>query len=74
MGRLEHLLRIRKERDLTLEELSKLSGLNLLTIQKLESGSTPISQVKLDTLIKLAKALHCKVVDLLPNDLRKVIC
>jgi transcriptional regulator with XRE-family HTH domain len=68
--KLLHLQRIRKEKDLTLSDLSKLSGVALLTIQKLESGTTPITQAKLDTLIKIAKALHCKVVDLLPKELR----
>lgn len=71
--RLLHLQRIRKEKGFTLSDLSKLSGVALLTIQKLESGTTPITQAKLNTLVKIAKALHCRVVDLLPKELRKYI-
>lgn len=71
--RLIHLERIRKEKGITLEDLSKLSGLHIGTIQKLECGDTPIGSVKLGTLMKLAKSLHCKVVDLLPESMRKDI-
>lgn len=70
---MENLRRIRKEKGLTLDELAKISGLCILTIQKLESGETPIGSVKLGTLMKLAKALHCKVADLLPQDLQKKV-
>ena len=68
-----NLLRVRKEKGLTLQELSKLSGVYLQTIQKIESGITPIDSVKLGTLVKLAKALKCKVKDLVNVDLRKYI-
>ena len=71
--KLLHLQRIRKEKNLTLSDLSKLSGVALLTIQKLETGTTPITQAKLDTLIKIAKALKCSVADLLPKELRKIV-
>lgn len=71
--RLLHLQRIRKESNLSMKQLAEFSGVSLLTIQKLESGSTEITQAKLETLIKIANALDVKVVDLLPNDLRNII-
>ena len=71
--KLLHLQRIRKESNLSMRQLAEFSGVALLTIQKLESGSTDITQAKLETLIKIANALEVKVIDLLPNDLRKII-
>lgn len=71
--RLLHLQRIRKESNLSMRQLAEFSGVALLTIQKLESGSTEITQAKLETLIKIANALEVKVIDLLPNDLRNII-
>lgn len=71
--RLDNLKTIRKEKNLTRRELSLLSGVAPQTIQKLEDGLVNVDDVKLSTLIKLAKALHCKVVNLLPKDLQKVI-
>lgn len=71
--RLLHLQRIRKESNLSMRQLAEFSGVSLLTIQKLESGSTEITQAKLETLIKIANALEVKVIDLLPNDLRNTI-
>lgn len=74
MEKLFSLERIRREKGLTRKELSLLSGVSTMTIQSLEQGLTDVNNVKLTTLIKLAKALHCKVVDLLDNDLKRIIC
>lgn len=74
MEKLERLKAKRLERDLTRKELSKLSGVNPTTIQRLEIGLYNVNMVKLGTLIALSKALHCKVVDILDKDLKKVIC
>ena len=73
MEKLVNLQTIRKEKGLTLEQLSKLSGVHILTIQKIESGTTPIDQVKLCTLVKIAKSLHCKICDLVPKDLKRFV-
>lgn len=73
MEKLHNLERIRKERGLSRRELALLSGVKQLTIHHLETGTTNVNNVKLSTLIALAKALHCKVVDLLDKDLQKVI-
>ena len=73
MERLKELERIRKEKSFTREELEKLSGVKRETIQALEQGKTNVDNVKLSTLISLAKALHCKVIDLLDKDLQRYI-
>ena len=73
MEKLNNLQRIRKEKDLSRKELSRLSGVNETTIQRLEKGLYNVNMVKLGTLIALAKALHCKVVDLLDTNLKRVI-
>ena len=74
MERLNNLERIRKEQGFSRDELSKLSGVNPTTIQRLEIGYYDVNMVKLGTLIALAKALHCKIIDLLDKDLKRYIC
>lgn len=73
MEKMNHLERIRREQGLSRRELELLSGVKQVTIQHLEKGITNADNVKLSTLIKLAKALHCKVVDLLSPNLKRVI-
>ena len=73
MEKLNNLQRIRKEKDLSRKELSRLSGVNETTIQRLEPGLYNVDMVKLGTLIALAKSLHCKVVDLLDANLKRII-
>ncbi len=73
MEKLNNLQRIRKEQGLSRRELELLSGVKQVTIHHLENGTTNVNMVKLGTLIALAKALHCKVVDLLDTDLKRVI-
>lgn len=73
MENLHNLERIRKEKQLSRRELEMLSGVKQLTIHHLEKGITDVNMVKLGTLIALAKALHCKVVDLVDSDLKRVI-
>lgn len=73
MEKLSNLEEVRKQRDLSREELSKLANVNATTIQRLEKGIYNVDNVKLSTLISLSKALHCKVVDLVDNDLKRYI-
>ena len=73
MKRLEKLEKIRLEKGFTRNELGKLSGVKPETIVSLELGRTNVNNVKLSTLIKLSKALHCKVVDLIDNELTRYI-
>ena len=73
MEKLHNLERIRKEKGLTRAKVSQLSGVNQTTIQRLEKGMYDVNMVKLGTLIALAKALKCKVVDLLDRNLKKIV-
>ena len=73
MMKMNELREIRESRNLTREDLSKLSGVSSVNIEKLETGKTIVENVKLSTLIKLSVALKVKVVDLLPKDLHRYI-
>lgn len=73
MEKLQKLRDIRTQRNLTRVELSKISGVNQTTIQRLEEGFYNVNCVKLNTLINLAKALHCKVIDFIDKDLQRYI-
>lgn len=58
----------RKEKHLSRRELAELSGVNEQTIVALEIGKNDPNEAKISTLIKLAKALHCKVRHLYPQE------
>ncbi len=62
------LKEIRTAKGLSRRELAELSGINENTIVALEIGKNDPSEAKLSTLIKLARALHCKVRHLYPNE------
>lgn len=68
-GELPHriaLADIRKKRGLSVLKLSELSGVFKQTIYNLEDGTTPYQKVFLETLVKLAHALNCRVRDFYP--------
>jgi len=73
MDKLSNLKAIREQKGFSRKELSKLSGVNENTINSLEMGWNNPQNAKLSTLVKLSKALHCKVVDLVDNDLKRYI-
>lgn len=60
------LKEIRKAKGLTLQELADKSGVKIETIRSLEYEINNPSNAKISTLIKLAKALKCKVRDFYP--------
>ena len=62
------LFKMRRKARYTREELANVSGVDKNTIQALEVGKTDMSNAKLSTMIKLAKALSCKVRDFFPNE------
>lgn len=62
------LQEIRNKKKLSRRELAELSGVAEITIQFLELNTNDPMKAKLDTLIKLATALKCKVKDLFPNE------
>ena len=63
----------RKSKNLTRDKLSELSGVPKVTIQKLEDGCVDTDNIKLSTLLKLAKGLKCKVGKILPIDTAKML-
>ena len=56
----------RKEKHMTITQLSEISGVHLQTIRALEKGINDPREAKISTLIKLAKALKCKVRNFYP--------
>lgn len=71
---MKNIKRLRLNQVMTREQLSKVSGVSVETIKKLESGLLKTNNCKLSTLVRLASGLNCKVVDLIPNKLVKYIC
>ena len=55
---------IRQKRNLSQSELSKISGVNLHTIQAYEQGELDISKAKYDTLYSLSNSLSREVNDI----------
>lgn len=64
-SRLQHL---RKLCGYSQSELSKISGVNLRTLQQYESGAKDINKAAGKTLSALSKSLGCQVEDLLERD------
>ena len=59
---------IRKSKHLSRRELAEQSGVHEQTIRFLEEEINDPQDAKLSTLVKLARALHCKVKDFYPNE------
>ena len=57
---------IRKEKHLSRRELAEQSGVNEQTIRFLEEEINDQTNAKLSTLVKLARALKCRVKDFYP--------
>lgn len=58
---------IREARGLLQEQLAEKSGVKVRSIRAYEQGTLDINGAKLNTLLKLAKCLDCKVLDLLTD-------
>ena len=65
------LKRIRENRDLTQQELAKLSGVSLRSIQMYEQRVNDIDRAQAQTLFKLSRVLGCNIEDLLEHPLAK---
>lgn len=72
-NRLTNLKFIRKDKGLTRAELSRMSGVNETTIKFLEDGINNADNVKLSTLVALAKALKVKARKLVDNETAKYL-
>lgn len=60
-SKLTSLAKYRKAYGLTLDELSKLSGVNRAVIHRYESRERSITSARYDTIVKIANALQRKV-------------
>jgi len=61
----ENIKRFRKQKELSQDKLSKLAGVTLTTLVKMESGANDNPKIK--TLKKIADALEVTVNDLLED-------
>lgn len=52
---------MREEKGLSRSELSKLSGVNVRTIEAYEQGLKDINSAKVSTVLTLADALGCEI-------------
>ena len=62
------LKEIRKEQLMTQKELAEHSGVSLRMIQYYEQGRSDICKAEAQTVYQLAKALECRMEDLLELD------
>ena len=58
----------RKKEKLTKKQLSDLTGISMRTIDDYETGKRDINGAKLSTLLKLCKALSCRLEDILTDE------
>lgn len=62
------LKEIREQKGLLQKELAELSGVKLVTVQKLDGGINNINKAQANTLYKLAKVLEVSIEDLIDTD------
>ena len=62
---MNNLQRKRREQKMTRKQLSLKSGISERTIESYEQGLRDIKNAKIETIIKLSKALNCEVKDLI---------
>ena len=68
MNELNKLQQFRKENNLTQQELSTLSGIQLNTIKALEQGVSQLSNAKASTVRALAKVLDITMEEIITDD------
>ena len=57
--------KIRKQRRISVAELSRLSGISKRTLEKYENGEREINKARAIAVYNIAKALNCSIEDLL---------
>lgn len=62
------LKKVRTEKGLSQAELAEKSGVNYRMIQKYEYGEKDLNKAKAETVCKLAKALGCRMEDLVDGE------
>ena len=71
---MSNLKEIRLRKGLSQSELSEASGVNLRIIQYYEQGANDINKAQGITLYKIARALNCKIEDLLEIEIKEGEC
>lgn len=64
---MQNLQKLRTNKGLSQKQLAELSGINLRVIQHYEQGSHNLNHARIDTIMRLAIALDCKIMDLIDN-------
>lgn len=62
------LMEMRTSAGLSRPQLSKLSGINLRSIEAYEQGKCDINGAKIKTVLKLSEALGCRMRDILDDE------
>lgn len=62
---MNRLKQIREQKGLSQKELAKLSGVKLVTVQKLDGGVNNVNKAQGETLYKLVKVLGVSMEDLI---------
>lgn len=62
------LKKVRQAKGWSQSKLAENTGLNVRTLQHYEQGSKIFDHARLDTILKCAIALDCKIEDLIDNE------
>lgn len=62
---MNNLKQIRIKKGITRKELAEKSGISARTIESYEQGKRNINKAKIETIIKLSKALECNIEDIM---------
>lgn len=62
------LKKIREKRGMTQIQLSDTAKISIRTIQHYEQGSKLLDHARIDTILKICLALHCKLEDIIENE------
>ena len=58
---------MRQFKGLSQSQLAEKTGINVRTIQHYEQGSKNFDHARIDTIMKICIALHCKLEDVIEN-------
>lgn len=61
------LKEMRQSKGLSQSQLAEKTGINVRTIQHYEQGSKNFDHARIDTIMKVCIALHCKMEDVIEN-------
>lgn len=64
---MKKLKQVRQDRKLSQSQLAQKAGLNVRTLQHYEQGTKVFDNAKINTILKIALALDCRIEDILEN-------